>query len=130
MTCSWLKYGMTDEKSSKRFVFNNTHYNISIHFDILILCYLYIKPFGELAYLVVMLDLSKEPMEECDVEVEACINVEGSEVMESKSVSLFQNVVQNYTFSLQQNNSLQYTHVEENNRMCIKESLMSRSTNR
>ena len=76
MTCSWLKYGMTDEKSSKRFVFNNTHYNISIHFDILILCYLYIKPFGELAYLVVMLDLSKEPMEECDVEVEACTSVE------------------------------------------------------
>ena len=69
--------------------------------------------------------VSKESIEECGVKVEACINVEGSEVMESKSVSLFQNVVHDYTFSLLKNNSLLYTHVVENNGMGIMECLVS-----
>ena len=75
-----------------------------------------IKPFGEHAYLVVMSDVSQS-IEECDVEVEACISIE--------SVNLFQNVVQDYTFSLQQNNILLYTYVEENSSMGIMESLVS-----
>ena len=69
----------------------------------------------------------KESIEECDAKVEACITVEGSEDITSKSVNLFQNAVQDYTFSLQKNNSLQYTHVEENSCMVIMESLVSRN---
>ena len=86
-----------------------------------------IMPFGEPTYLVVMFDVSKESKEEFDAEVEACIIVEGSEDIKSKSMNLFQNATQDYTFFLQQNNSLQYTHVEENNCTGIMESSVSRN---
>ena len=40
-------------------------------------------------------------------------------------VKLFRNAIQGYTFSLHQNNSLLYTHVERNSCMGIMKSLVS-----